>query len=252
MWLARVSPAEPTITVAAVSTYAAPELYLSPETERQRAASITEILSSIGGAVDTIVLPESATYLRHTDVQPSLPLLIDAENVQDEKGQSHSVATYVYENGTSAQSAKQFLLPLGEYTPYVYRGLLALFSTEEFRAQVLKTRSFVRGEATTFAHTENLKLAVRFCDEVMSPRLFAGDVQRGADILVNLSSFSWFHGSTRVYDQMQLIAKVRAVESRRAYVQSGNMAATRRGYRDCINFIDAHTVPRSNEHAALN
>ena len=87
-----------------------------------------------------------------------------------------------------------------------------------------RVRGYQPGINNAEATIKGVVIVNRFCDEVMSPELFRTQVADGAQILVNMSSLSWFHGSVSMYDQMLRIAKVRAVENGRFLVQSGNMA----------------------------
>jgi len=214
-----------TVHIAALSTYQPPHLYYTIEEERERVEDIATLVEE-AGKVDVILLPESASFARYASekMEQEATLMVDTENRMDTEGKTRAEMLFWYQDGHSEKSTKQYILPLGEYIPYIYRAALMLVPDETFRKQVLGTRSFVSGEDTHFASVPGGKLAVRFCDEVMSPYLYSRDIQSGADILSNVSSYSWFHGSRQVFDHMQAIAKVRAVETGRWYVQSGNMS----------------------------
>ena len=214
------------LDIAAVSTYAVPKLHLTDEEERERSAHIFSLIHGISlSKADVVVLPESATFFRNLsgEMFPEDPrLIIDSNTIVTAEGSNHSHAIFRYSKIPPQETDKQLMLPLGEYMPYLYRGLL-LFASREFRAQVLDTRAYVQGEGSILARVSEVPMSVRFCNEVMSPYLYTRDVRKGAKVLINLSSHSWFHGSHAVYQQMQNIAKVRSVESGKWYVQSGNM-----------------------------
>lgn len=214
----------PHVSVAVVSNYQPARLHLSAQEEQQRVAALRELVTDVTDA-QVLLMPESSALLRSVpgDGLPQVPLIVDTRSVARESGRQAEVE-FLYQEGVSHYSAKQFILPLGEYLPYFYRGVVSLIPSESFRDQVGDTRSFRHGTNTTLAHVGEGRMSVRFCDESMSPALYARDVRDGAQILANVSSYSWFHGSKVVFGHMQLIAKVRAVESGRWYVQSGNMA----------------------------
>ena len=226
-WLAKQPSleGEGTARMAALSTYQPPQLHLTLEDEQERVDVITSLLGQIDEA-DAVLLPESAAYTRFADRDafPNLALIVDTQNTREPSGDTYSRTVFHYADGSTEQSEKQFVLPVGEYIPYLYRLILLVIPNEDFREQVLGTRSFVSGSETQFARVGDGALAVRFCDESMSPHLYARDARGGAGILANVSSYSWFHGSREVFSQMQAVAKVRVVETGRWYLQSANMS----------------------------
>lgn len=214
------------ISIAVVSADAPPKLYLSRQEEEERADRLLAIMKSVPSTTQAVFLPEGATFGRYGDVsQVPFLLVVDSENIMDAAGASHSIVVFHYSNGERVQSSKQFVLPMGEYLPYMYRAGLRIFASADFAEQVLGTRSFVGGRETHVAKLDNARIAVRFCDEVMSPFLYSNDAAHGASLFANISSYSWFHGSPAVFREMQLIARVRAIENRRSYAQSSNMAS---------------------------
>ncbi len=221
-----ITTSEETIRVAAVSTYFPPQLHFLPGEAETRIDTLATLVAPHVTA-EALLLPESAAfarYARDANMVPQVPLFIDAESVRSNDGNTHARSIFVYRDGRIETSDKQFILPLGEYVPYISHGVLALVGNKAFQEQVRNTRSYVSGTHTKLAQVGSGNMAVRFCDEVMSPYLYARDVEKGASVLANVSSYSWFHGSRTVFAQMQSIAKVRAVEEGRWYVQSGNMS----------------------------
>lgn len=228
VWLAQqpaIMSGTRVVRIAALSTYQPPQLHLTFEDEQKRVAAITSLLEQVDAA-DAVLLPESSAYVRFADETTfsNLSVIVDTENTREHNGDTYSRTVFRYADGRTEQSEKQFVLPIGEYVPYLYRLVLLFVPDPDFREQVRSTRSFVSGTETQFVNVQQGMLAVRFCDESMSPFLYARDARGGAHVLSNVSSYSWFHGSRTVFNQMQAIATVRAVENGRWYVQSGNMA----------------------------
>jgi len=217
-----------TVHVVAVSMNNPAKLHFAPGEDRERAEQLLELVQNKAPNADVLLLPEAATLMRELSphernlLTTRFRVIVDSESVQAVKGDTRSRAVYWYADGTQVFSDKQLTLPLGEHVPYLYYAFLT-FAAPEFRSQVLDTRSYTSRGVTRLAEAAGSGFIVRFCNETMSPLLYANDVRAGSSFLPNISSHSWFHGSRLVYRQMQNVAKVRAVESRRWYVQSGNM-----------------------------
>lgn len=132
-------------------------------------------------------------------------------------------------NDMTYSSEKTYLLPQGEYTPrlQMFMQSFAPGSSEESLRSFQKKRAFVTGESKrmTFDNTPE-SLAVLFCSEVMSPFLYAQHADAGARILVNIASHAWFPNYALLQWRTFSIARVRAVESGRPYLQSGNYTSS--------------------------
>lgn len=226
------------LSVVAISRYAPPLFLPTPQEERDRFEALRTLIAPLHD-IDVLVFPENAVFLRSIPQSESaavwrelrdigrdgkLPLSIDSQDIRQESGELFSRLEYAGSDEGTVYSYKQFLLPLGEYVPYVYRAGLQLFGGRGLLERVVNVRAYARGPSAATASVNGITLAARFCDEVMSPELYRQQVVHGANMLVNLSSQSWFHGSHLVYEQMKAIARVRAVSLGRWYVQSGNMA----------------------------
>jgi apolipoprotein N-acyltransferase len=118
---------------------------------------------------------------------------------------------------------KRVLIPFGEYMPLAscFRGL------QELNA---KAGVFSAGtEAVVFAYPMHrpdgtayiLKVSPLICYEDTLPFLARESVRKGAELLVNITSDSWF-GRTLAPHQHHLIAAFRAIENRRFLIRATN------------------------------
>ncbi|HEY9784647.1 MAG TPA: apolipoprotein N-acyltransferase [Candidatus Obscuribacterales bacterium] len=114
---------------------------------------------------------------------------------------------------------KRRLIPIAEY---------ALFkSLNEHIPQNIQKRlpageaHFVASPSTYLIKSMWGKVGVSIASELIYPRLIAREVRRGANLLVNLSNLSWFHGSS-VNKNFLAAAVFRAVENGRFVVLSTN------------------------------
>lgn len=225
---------EDTIKVAVISRYVPPSLDKDDEYWYRRYLELVELVEPLRN-VDLLVFPENSAFLQgriyegHNSIT-SLSntsngelLVIDSRDIRTEDGSLRAVATFSFADRTLA-GEKQFLLPFGEYQPYIYEWSMRALGQGELVDKVQNLRGYKPGTNEINPKISGAAVGMRFCDEVLSPWLYRGQVNEGANILVNISSLSWFHGSASVYEQVKNVAKVRAVESGRWYVQSGNMA----------------------------
>lgn len=225
----------PSLHVGVISRYLEPR---DVQNESFRTARFDELFSLVAPlrGIDVLIFPENATFVRELRKYSEKiellkmignngtgPLVIDSEDFMDENG-IHA-AVHFYRDETTTFGSKQFLQPFGEYIPSAYLFLIRMLKGTDFAQSLSANRNYVPGSDIPIRLYKNVVLAVRFCNEVMSTELYRQQTYDGAEVLINISSLSWFHGSSGVFNQMQRIAKVRAVENRRWYLQSGNMAS---------------------------
>ncbi|MEX2340790.1 MAG: apolipoprotein N-acyltransferase, partial [Candidatus Paceibacterota bacterium] len=237
IFLSRAAGEEPSndaLKVAVISRYVPPSLDKGDEYWDQRYDELGALISQLQN-IDLLVFPETSAFLQgksYGEDQTSAILrglgsdnllAIDSQDVHVADDSLRSVATFFSAAKTST-GGKQFLLPFGEYLPYIYVWPMRLLGQGELLNKVQSLRGYQPGVNNINPTISDTSVAVRFCDEVLSPTLYRKQVKNGANVLVNISSLSWFHGSLPVYKQLQNIAKVRAVENGRWYIQSGNMA----------------------------
>ncbi|HET8580848.1 MAG TPA: nitrilase-related carbon-nitrogen hydrolase [Candidatus Paceibacterota bacterium] len=226
------------IAVAAVSRYVPPRFSVSAADDDADFESVLGEIAPLRG-IGVLVLPEDTAFLRtlndgaHAAVLPFIaqigiggagPLIIDSEDIRQADGSLRSRVSYYSGPDDISYGYKQMLMPVGEYVPYALSAMIRMIGGEALLEKVGIVRAYAPGPSGGSATTHGAVFAVRFCDEVLSPSLYRADVRAGANILVNISSQSWFHGSPVVFAQMLEAARVRAVESRRWFVQSGDMS----------------------------
>jgi apolipoprotein N-acyltransferase len=226
------------IRVAAISLQKPPIFVPTPAQDLTQYSVVMRLLPGTAGA-DIVALPETSDFLRtlrsvHGGAARStisgiyaggtIPTLIDSESVFVEGTLRDRMEFYNVQDGTAQFQNKRFLLPGGEYIPYLYRSFFAVLGQGSHLKEVLAHRGFTAGASPSPVIVNGISVGVLFCDETMSPRLYSSLARNGAQIFVNTASHSWFHGSRIVAAQMEGIAKVRAVESRRWYVQANDVA----------------------------
>lgn len=137
----------------------------------------------------------------------------------------HNSALAIFPDGTMPRPYhKQILMPFGEYTPLLkfFPWLAQIHSTPEFAAgQQIEVFEY---PAATDA-VAGAKIAALICYEDIVPSLSRAAVERGANLLANLTNDAWFGDTVAPY-QHNLIASFRAIENRRYLIRSTNSGLT--------------------------
>lgn len=113
---------------------------------------------------------------------------------------------------------KQFLVPFGEYTPWLINYM------PQWLKQLTNTPAgggFAPGREAISFTLNGQKVSPLICFESISPDLVARSVREGGQLLVNISDLAWFHQSN-CGKQMMAFAVLRAVENRRHFVFAAN------------------------------
>jgi apolipoprotein N-acyltransferase len=185
---------------------------------------------------DLLVLPESSDFfMRETRYfgtsSPILTRLHEQRIVVADSGSVGEIgasASRIYYRGAPGEpyADKHVLLPQGEYVPYIQRALQGVVaSPDSFRA-LQNVLTYEPGALDSNVQIPQGVVATRFCSESMSPFLYAYNTYRGAELLVNVASHSWFVGSDLLSFRTEEFGRVRAVETGRWFVQSGNKTSS--------------------------
>ena len=163
---------------------------------------------------------------RRSRTTPSVPASSkEALTNSDSDGTRRSrLEIYDLKKETRDFQDKQFLIPFGEYMPIYTRAFMTAVGRGEEYAGVIPRLDRRPGYNTRPLAAGSALVGVLFCNEVTSPTLYRSLAEEGAGVFINIASHGWFHGSYIVAQQMRSVAIVRAVESRRWYVQASDVA----------------------------
>lgn len=118
---------------------------------------------------------------------------------------------------------KIHLVPFGEYIP-----LKKQFPfLEKF---IVPAGEFTPGEENRIIEIDKMKIAVKICFEIIFPDLVRRQINKGGNIIINMTNDAWFGKSSGPYQHLA-IARFRAVENRRSIARCANTG------------ISAHILP---------
>jgi apolipoprotein N-acyltransferase len=118
---------------------------------------------------------------------------------------------------------KNFLVPGGEFLPYFFKPLFWAFGRPQFAETFRAFREISAVEFDKpYIEANGVKFAVGICTSVLSPRIYRRMAGSGAEVLLNQTSFSVFHGSPLLLNEMIRMARFRAAENARPLIQAAN------------------------------
>lgn len=197
-------------------------------------ASLIEEAAHKKPSIDILILPEGKTLTGIGDAEylsklfgTQQTLIINARHGSETLGENTADILYDdTQNGRLGTYQKIFLMPQGEYLPSIAGFLYPLSGDVQTVAYAnLTGQKLVRGDELKTVRFHDAVIGGLLCSEVISPHLYHELVTRhGANLLVNVSDQSWFHGSHLFYEKMLQIAKAHAVRERLYYLQATNSA----------------------------
>lgn len=218
----------------------------TPGVEQQIRTRLGEtILDSLHAAPDAsvVVLPEDSRFERiisnpRTDTDRKVletltqqrALLIDSSRVDRGAGTRSVIYAYDFKENAPLQfSGKSYLVPFGEYIPYIVSFAGPIFG---FRAQI---QNLAESRASYVSAPWNpqeriiewngISYGILSCSELFSPYLVKGLTHAGADVVVAMSSQSWMQNDSPVlYNQMLGMAIVDSAWAGKPYMQATNKA----------------------------
>ncbi|TSC87240.1 MAG: hypothetical protein G01um10148_345 [Parcubacteria group bacterium Gr01-1014_8] len=227
------------VRVALVSTSMPVTSLYSLEVKRKHAREVAEyirIWAKENEPPDIIVFPEATDFFVHSNEDPTefaklvfpdhAVTFIDSGPVRT--GSERYVQMRMYENGTLMPETyrKIFLVPQGEYTPWLFAMLLRLIGVSDAEQSTMRERSVASGTKLFPAHINGTEVGALFCSDILSPNLYQKLAQGGARVFVNPAGQAWFHGSHLVDNLVLSLGKVRAVENDRYIAIAGNGLAS--------------------------
>ena len=182
--------------------------------------------------LDILVFPEDSRFLAQKPTEGILNgglsnkevLIIDSARTETSQGIKSIGTFYNSKKGVLFQYEKLLLSPGGEYLPDIVK-LPAQVVNKKWVDNFEKSRGYKKGkEIVIFSNT--WQGGMFFCSEVFSPDLHRQMIKKDAQILFNLGSLAFSHGSKILDSQTQAVLQVRAAENGRYLVRATNYGSS--------------------------
>lgn len=189
---------------------------------------------------DYVLLPEDSRYYqsKYLDQKPSwvmahykfthlntTSILIDSGRQDLPDGTAVLRAT-IFDGRQSKlyQFDKQYLVPQGEYLPYVYTSFLRLLGYRAAMDSLAKNVSYRRGALEQTSEVPTHIPGVLFCFEsVQANRITQLQAMRSIPFVVHPISHAWFHDSQILQQQLDVMLQIQARYNNTSIVSAGNM-----------------------------
>ncbi|MDP1629731.1 MAG: apolipoprotein N-acyltransferase, partial [bacterium] len=183
-----------------------------------------------------IVFPEHANFLKRAALFSSRASLADVLKQKDalivdsgwhsNERTGSAVTRLIYFDVRTAKVIAGFdkvlLMPVGDYLPYFLTSVLNLIGRDDWIVNMEMTRGYEKGGELTMVEYNGIKLGGLLCSEIVSPYLYRELTAKGAEVLIGAASDAVFKGDRLLLGQLLAMAKMRAAENNRYFIQAAN------------------------------
>ena len=185
---------------------------------------------------DIVLLPEDSRWSRSYQstaealnafkiIAPeSKALVVDSSRIKTLKGDTVLRAFY-YDLGQGAVyvTDKQYLVPQGEYLPYLMSWLLNRVGNEAVIDKLKDRLSYQPGPMTDYSHFPADVPGTLFCFESVSTLgVQKLSTNRSSQLILHPTSHAWFHEPEMFWHHLNSMLRVQALWSNKIIVQAGN------------------------------
>ncbi|MEI6742055.1 MAG: nitrilase-related carbon-nitrogen hydrolase [bacterium] len=147
--------------------------------------------------------------------------IITTRSIFTEKTETNAIVELNSEGQQMSAQGKTFLIPGGEYIPYLYKGILIASGN-------YKLIAYHEGQKTIFQSkkpidpikVKGVSYGVLACSGIIAPEYYRDLTNRGAEVLVNAASLSTMGIGDQFFDQAKQMARFQAVANARMLIQS--------------------------------
>jgi apolipoprotein N-acyltransferase len=230
-------------TVMSIDTQFSSQMLATAEGYQMKEETIRDaVADALKRNPQVIVLPEDSRYLQSNfnDVSRELvisnwellhgetdTILIDSGRDITDSGETILRAN-VFDgvSNTLLQFDKQYLVPQGEYVPYIYAVALRLFGYGAAVEAVAVDSSYRPGPLVQTAVLPEYIPGVLFCFESVNPQgVMVIRNNRPLQFVAHPISHGWFHTPTIFWRQLDVMLQVQARYSGVPIVSAGNMVS---------------------------
>ncbi|MEK7179897.1 MAG: nitrilase-related carbon-nitrogen hydrolase [Patescibacteria group bacterium] len=227
-----ITPEKKVLSVALVST----QIRLGFSGEKEFGALWHDSLESnkISPVPDIVVFPEGARLFATNDAENVFlgeifsdkkkpGLIITSDIVSTSEGLKEQIIYRNQKGELVSIQGKSFLIPAGEYMPFVLKSFITLFkdrlTLERFTTLRTRIKSEEIEKPVVFGETQ---IGTLLCSGITSPLLYRSLSNDGAEILVNSASQIIFQNHPFFLLQAKTLARFQAIANARPFLQASN------------------------------
>lgn len=186
--------------------------------------------------IEIIIFPEGSGWLASLSDDFTKPLeeaarailgekdylVIDHARIQEGEAFTSQLLYFVNGKGIVARHDKTLLVPGGEYLPYSIKSVARLLNNDDFVGSFELARGLIPGTRVEPALAHDTYIGGLICSGVVSPALNSTMTQKGAHMLLSVSSDAIFGSSQTLIAMERAMAKLHAAQNQRYFVQVAN------------------------------
>lgn len=181
-------------------------------------------------SLDALVLPEYSHYFEENfssdvavigRVMKKTDGLVVHSARENNAGLGHNMLTFQASNGAVLnQQQKWFVVPAGEYVPYIYQVVLAYAGQEHLLLDFNNQKSVNRGKGIEKPYVfDGVSYGAHACSGVIAPDFYNQLAQAGANIFTNSAALDTMGISPLFHVESQNMNKLTAIAHARPFVQ---------------------------------
>ncbi len=183
--------------------------------------------------LDVLVLPEYSEYLENSVPQQQKAIasaafgsragtVVYSRRGDRQRGHATNQVVVSDQAGriTSTQD-KSFLIPSGEYLPWVISGVLKVTGQSELTSYFDKEVAVAKSDvAESPVEANGVVYGILACSGAITPNRYQTLTKQGASILINTASLNQFRNAKLYHQQAKQFARFQAVANNRPFAQS--------------------------------
>ena len=192
------------------------------------------ILQKSSVSPEVLIMPEYSGFLEKEDPQPEDQeisnilfknnpdgKIFSSQSVYADEGRYNSVVM-LDKFGTKLEAQnKQFLIPAGEFIPYVFQGILLASGNPSLLNGHKNEKSLLKGaEPAKPIVVGDISYGVLACSGAIAPGYYRQLSKDGAEVLVNTASIASMGLQGFYFEQSKQMARFIAVSNSRSFLQS--------------------------------
>lgn len=202
-------------------------------------ASLKDIMNSQSvsqSSVDMLLLPEYSEFFTTSD--PDAKIISQKflmsnggaiTSISSEESEltnpTNDLVVYNPSGDITARHQKQFLIPVGEFMPYIIEALLRVTGQTEALELNKATQNVKKGEKIEPpVLVAGKTVGALACSGAIAPELYRSMVVQGAEVLTNSASLGTFTDAPLYHAQTRQMARFNAIANARPYLQASTGA----------------------------
>lgn len=184
---------------------------------------------------DLIVLPEYSEVSLHGQSKQSeqqiqarlgeAGISLDVEEKKLSDDQKFASMTVKDANGdVQGEQTKQFLIPTGEYMPYIFRWFFSGIDQSKIVDEYDSNQALNKGQAPVVIKSDKVSVGAIACSGILNRQAYRQLTGQGAEVLASNASLVIFNGSRVYFDQSLSMAKFHAIANQRPFIQATKAA----------------------------